>query len=110
MKQEKLLKYPLRVVYVCGLDHFNKCPDVERMAQQTNITCAVVYRAGEDEKRILRAARSPNVIYIPLTDQRDTLSNMSSTQIRKYFKSPAAGAEPFIYPNVREYMIKRYQK
>ncbi|CAF4174638.1 unnamed protein product, partial [Rotaria sordida] len=45
-----ILKYPLRVVYVCGLDHFNKCPYVQNMATQNNISVAVVYRMGYDEQ------------------------------------------------------------
>ncbi|CAF3364423.1 unnamed protein product [Rotaria socialis] len=107
--QEKLLKYPLRVVYACSLDHFNRCPEIKRLTESTNMACAVVYRVGEDEEQIFEATRSPNIIYVPLLDQRHTLSNLSSTQIRKYFQNPNSATEPFIYPNVYEYMSRRFQ-
>ncbi|CAF1220355.1 unnamed protein product [Didymodactylos carnosus] len=70
--EENLLKYPLRVVYVCGLDHFNKCPEVENITKQRNMACAVVYRVGYEEQRIQRSVKSSGVIYIPLTEERAT--------------------------------------
>ncbi|UJR20567.1 hypothetical protein I4U23_023693 [Adineta vaga] len=101
--QEKLLKYPLHVVYVCGLDHYNKCADVERMVQQENILCAVVYRVGYDEKKINSSLQSSGVIYIPLLEKRAKLEHVSSTQIRRYFQNPtgiATNIEKNIYPVV----------
>jgi nicotinic acid mononucleotide adenylyltransferase len=111
--QEKMLKYPLRVVYVCGLDHFNKCSDVERMAKQNNMSCAVVFRVGYDEQQISRSVKTSGAIYIPLAKERTKLTDVSSTQIRQYFENPAArntNIEQNIYPNVRDYMSKKYRK
>ena len=108
--QEKLLKYPLCVVYVCGLDHFNKCSYLEAMAKQDNMACAVVYRSGYDEKQIRRSSRSTGVIYISLEVECDKILDISSTQIREYFENPTkntSSLDPFIYPNVREYMSKK---
>jgi hypothetical protein len=111
--QENLLKYPLRVIYVCGLDHYNKCSYVERMAQQNNMSCAIVYRLGYDEQQISRSLKTSGVIYIPLSKERTTLADVSSTQIRQYFQNPTANKaniEQYIYPAVRDYMSKKYGK
>ncbi len=113
VKQTRLLQHPLRVVYVGGLDHFNKCPDVQRMAKKNNITCAVIFRVGYDEQQINQNSPTSNVIYIPLVKERSELANISSTKIRQYFQNPAACAtsiEKYIYPNVRDYMIKKYRQ
>ncbi|CAM4838778.1 unnamed protein product, partial [Rotaria magnacalcarata] len=82
----KLLKYPLYVVYVCGLDHFNKCPDVLRLSENKFIKCAVVSRKGCDERRIRRLDESSNIIYVPLDDKHNELSDISSTEIRARLK------------------------
>ncbi len=110
---QQFLKHPICVIYVCGLDHFNKCPDVERMAKQKNMACAVVYRPGYDEHKIRSSMTSSGVIYVPLSNERDKIPDVSSTQIRQYFQNPTAinsDIEPFIYPNVRRYMKKKYKK
>ena len=60
--REKLLTYPWRLVYVCGLDHFNKCSYLEAMAKQDNMACAVVYRSSYDEEQIHHSSRSTGVI------------------------------------------------
>ncbi len=113
VEQENFLKYPVRVVYVCGLDHFNKCSYVERMAKQNNMACAVVYRVGYEEKQIRRSVESSGAIYIPLAKERTKLADVSSTLIRQYFENPSASKssiERSIYPNVRDYMIRKYRK
>ncbi len=113
VEQENILKYPLRVVYVCGLDHFNKCSYVENMAKQNNMTCAVVFRVGYEEQQISRSVKKSGIIYIPLSEERTKLTDVSSTQIRQYFQSPTASntnVEKNIYPNVREYMSRKYRK
>ena len=47
-----LLESPLKVVYICGLDHFNKCPYVAALAEESNVICVVIYRVNADEERI----------------------------------------------------------
>ncbi|CAF1429812.1 unnamed protein product [Adineta ricciae] len=111
--QNNLLSYPLRVIYVCGLDHYNKCTYMERMAQQNNISCAIVYRRGCDEQQINRSLKTTNVIYISLSKERTKLTDVSSTQIREYFQNPTANnmdVERNIYPSVRDYMRRKYRK
>ncbi|CAF1189406.1 unnamed protein product [Rotaria sp. Silwood1] len=113
VKQEKLLKYPLCIVYVCGLDHFNKCLYVQLMAQQDNISCAIVYRHGYGEEHINQSDKTSKIIYIPLSKERTKLTEVSSTEIRNYFQNPStmnANVEQNIHPNVREYMKKKYGK
>ncbi|CAF2686977.1 unnamed protein product [Rotaria sp. Silwood2] len=113
VQQEKLLKYPLRVVYVCGLDHFNKCLYVQLMAQQNNILCAVVYRHGYGEEHINQSDKTSGIIYIPLSKERETMTEISSPEIREYFQNPTiknSNVEQNIHANVREYMRKKIWK
>ncbi len=110
---QNVLKHPLSVIYVCGLDHFNKCSYVEKMAKQKNMACAVVFRAGYDEQQIQRSVKTSGVLYIPLIDERDQLTNISSTQIRQFFQNPTTSAttiDQFLYPSVRDYMRRKYKK
>ncbi|CAF1374088.1 unnamed protein product [Adineta ricciae] len=111
--QNNLLRYPLRVIYVCGLDHYNKCTYVERMVQQNNMSCAIVYRRGCDEQQINRSLKTTNVIYVSLSKERTKLTDVSSTQIREYFQNPTANntnIERNIYPSVRDYMRRKHRK
>jgi hypothetical protein len=107
------LKHPLRVVYVCGLDHYNKCSNVKRMADNKNISCAVVYRGGCDEQHISRSMKASGTIYVPLSKERSKLVDVSSTLIRQYFQSPKpqmANIEQHICPMICEYMSQKYRK
>ncbi|CAF0887824.1 unnamed protein product [Adineta steineri] len=111
--QENILQHPLRVVYVCGLDHFNKCSYLESMAKQPNMACAIVFRVGYDEQQVFRSVKASSVIYISLSEERTKLVDVSSTQIRQYYQSSTSkktNIEQNIYPVVREYMSKKYQK
>ena len=113
VEQQRVLKHPLCVVYVCGLDHFNKCSDVERMAKKNNMASAVVFRVGYEDQKISHSYKSSGVIYIPLAKERTKLADVSSTQIREYYQNPSAsksGTEKNIYPSVRDYMSKKYGK
>jgi isopenicillin N synthase-like dioxygenase len=83
------------------------------MAKQNNMTCAVVFRVGYEEQQISRSVKKSGIIYIPLSEERTKLTDVSSTQIRQYFQSPTASntnVEKNIYPNVREYMSRKYRK
>ncbi len=111
--QGNILQHPLRVVYVCGLDHFNKCSYVENMATQNNMACAIVYRVGYDEQQIAGSIKKSGAIYIPLSKERSKLADVSSTQIRQYYQNPTASKsniERIVYPNVHEYMSRKYKK
>lgn len=104
----KLLKYPLYVIYVCGLDHFNKCPDVLHLARNKFIKCAVVYRKGCDERRIRTLDESSNIIYVPLDNQRKELTDVSSTEIRARLKDSKDNLNQLTYDSVIRHM-KRIQ-
>ena len=106
-------KYPIRVIYVCGLDHFNNCSYAENMPKQKNMGCAVVYRSGYDEKMVSNSAKNSGVIYVSLAKKHNKITEISSTDICEYFQNPLANKisiKRYIYPNVLEYMSKKYQQ
>ena len=78
----RYLRKPLYVIYVCGLDHFNKCSDVRRLAQEKYIKCAVIYRKNNDEQKISKLDSASNIIYVPLKNERSNILDISSTEIR----------------------------
>jgi hypothetical protein len=85
---EKLFEHPIKVVYVCGLDHFNKCPYVAQLAREENMACAVIHRLGAREERIQTLKEpSSNVYYITFKDEGEPLVDVSSTAIRRYYRS-----------------------
>ena len=80
------LHHPIRVIYVCGLDHFNVAHhgSISRLTEEHNLGLAVVYRQGEDESNIHRTIKhNPQVMYVDLMEQRDILVNISSTKARE---------------------------
>jgi len=107
---DKLFKYPLTVVYVCGLDHFNKCSRVISLSREEHICCAIVYRTGYDEKRILNPGKSSNMIYVPLADERHNLIDVSSTRIRQCFENSNNDAKQITYSSVVKYMTEKHKK
>ncbi len=106
----KLLEYPLKVVYVCGLDHFNKCSYVVRLAKQKNMACAIIYRPGAIEDHIKAVQdRLSNVYYITLENDRETLTDISSTAIRKQYQtSNNIDFDELSYPCVTTYYKKKF--
>lgn len=79
---------PIQVIYVCGLDHFNKCSHVAYLAKEKNIACAVIYRHGASDDHIQRMRHSSsNIYYIPLGDNQMNLNDISSTAIRKHYQN-----------------------
>lgn len=110
--QGNILKHELRVVYVCGLDHYNRCSDYQEMATKKNISFAVVYRPGCEERQILHATKTSGAIYIPLIHERNNLIDVSSEEIQRYFEGSNAKNDVIdrnIYPHVREYLRKKYK-
>ncbi|CAF0938817.1 unnamed protein product [Adineta steineri] len=107
-----LLKKPLKVVYVCGLDHFNNCRHVEQLAKNENIACAVIYRLNASEDYIKRLEeKSSNIYYITLDDERKTLVDISSTKIRKQYQNPTDSEfENLTYSVVNDYLHEKYMK
>lgn len=113
VNEKKILKYPIHVVYVCGLNHLNICAHVKEMAKQTNILAAVVFRVGYGEKQIDESVKTSGVIYILSSQKRSTTVGISPTMIQEYFQKPTAstkGIESYIFPVVRQYMSEKYSK
>ena len=102
----RYLKKPLYVIYVCGLDHFNKCSDVRRLAQEKYIKCAVIYRQNNNEQNISKLDPSSNIIYVPLNNERSDILDISSTEIRRCWKNQPDQLIHLTYPSV----IKRLKK
>ncbi|CAF4529479.1 unnamed protein product [Rotaria sp. Silwood1] len=111
-ESEKLLNHPLKVVYVCGLDHFNKCPYVEKLATEKNIACAVTYRLGASDHRIKALEeKSPNIYYITLDEEREKLVDISSTAIRQQcYNSAKTDLIQLTYPCVIKFLEDKYSK
>lgn len=110
VKEMRLLTYPLKVVYVCGLDHFNKCPYAARLAHDENMACAIIYRPDAVDKRIQSSVETTqNLYYISLENKRETLVDISSTAIRKYFSgSNNINLLDYTYQCVIDYLEKKY--
>ncbi len=106
----KLLENPLKVVYVCGLDHFNKCPYVARLSNEPNMACAVIYRLGAFDDHIKTLEKkSPNIYYITLENDRETLIDISSTAIRKQYRTSInIDSDTLSYPCVMKYYQKKF--
>lgn len=95
-------KNPLKVVYICGLDHFNRCSYVAQIAEQANLACVVIYRPGANEEKIRKLeTTNSNVYYFDLKDSRETLEDISSTMIRNGNRNHL---KHFTYDAVIEYL------
>ncbi|CAF1398196.1 unnamed protein product [Adineta steineri] len=97
---QRSLKNPVYVIYVCGLDHFNKCSDVRRLAREKYVKCAVIYRKECDEQNISKLDESSNIIYVPLDDDRKNLIDISSTEIRRRWEKSPHDINQFTYASV----------
>ncbi|UJR34368.1 hypothetical protein I4U23_021776 [Adineta vaga] len=80
------LEKSIRVIYVAGLDLFNRCHGMNRLRKKPLDGLAVVYRHGEDQSFIQSFLNKTdqNIIFIPF-DEKDSkqLMNISSTLIRE---------------------------
>ncbi|CAF2076811.1 unnamed protein product [Rotaria magnacalcarata] len=110
-RPEKFLAHPLKVVYVCGLDHFNKCSYVARLAKVENMACAVIYRCGVDDYFIRRFHDIPTLYYIPSENEHEQLVDISSTAIRETFMHHTnVDLTEFTYPCVIDFLRKMYRE
>lgn len=100
------LKHPLKVVYICGLDHFNRCSYVAQIAEQPNLACVVIYRPHADEKTIgTLQEQNSNVYYFDLNELRHELKDISSTMIRE---GDPNGLQHLTYDAVIAYLKNRH--
>ncbi|CAF1150871.1 unnamed protein product [Didymodactylos carnosus] len=100
------LKLPksVRVIYVSGLDLFNRCNGID-LLRNLKMGVAVVYRPEQRETLIKQLAiLDKNVFYVPIDDEtKKTLVDISSTLIRKNFNSNEE-CEHLTYTSVLNYL------
>ncbi|CAF1518373.1 unnamed protein product [Rotaria sordida] len=102
------LPKPVRVIYIAGLDLFNRCHGMHRLRTPDRDGVAVVYRSGEEE-HLVRSVQSPHLdkVYYVKNDSTDNeisaLSDISSTQIRRMLKD-GQSCEHLTYPSVLNYL------
>lgn len=97
----------LTVVYVCGLDHFNRCRYVENLSCEKNVACLIIYRSNEPEDRINAAVKSKkNLFYISRSELRNPTEDISSTKIRE---SRDGDLTRLTYPCVISFLKAKYQ-
>lgn len=108
-ERDNLPRRPLKVIYVCGLDHFNKCPHVTTLSKQENMACTIIYRPGVSDDYIKsRSKNSSNIYYIDLNAEREVLRDISSTAVRKQYRTQNdRDSDQLSYECVREYYKDR---
>ena len=77
---------PIRVIYVAGLDLFNRCGGMFGLRDGQTGGVAVIYRSGEDQSFIqTNLKKTPRNLYFISLDSYDEkqFSDISSTLIRK---------------------------
>ncbi len=102
------LERPICVIYVAGLDLFNRCNGMEGMRQSPWDGVAVVYRSGEQEQLIkqMHSLTSQKLYYVQddsIDNQIEALSQISSTQIREMIRN-GQSCEHLTYPSVLNYL------
>lgn len=100
----KYLAHPIHVIYVCGLDHFNKCPEVSDLAGENYVKCAVIYRKSSEEAYISSYEGSEDIFYVPLQANRDNMEDISSTEIRRQWNRSEAKLRMLTYDSVISYL------
>ncbi|CAF1021224.1 unnamed protein product [Didymodactylos carnosus] len=97
-----LVTRPIRLIYVCGLDHFNKCSDVLLLARN-EYGVAVIYRPGYEENKI-QTVVNPNIFYVPINDEnKKSLTDVSSSLIRQKLQN-GESCDSLTYKSVLEYL------
>ncbi|CAF0890068.1 unnamed protein product [Didymodactylos carnosus] len=96
----KLPRY-VRVIYVSGLDLFNRCGGI-RQLRKSNMGVAVVYRPGEHENLV--KTNDPNLFYVPIDDEAKlAIQDVSSTKIRHNLKNNVP-CDQLTYTSVLDYL------
>jgi nicotinic acid mononucleotide adenylyltransferase len=96
----------VRVIYVAGLDLFNRCGGMHSLRKSSLAGVAVVYRPGQNKNLMTstRAQNDPNVFYISDNEEDvKTSIDISSTLIRKKLKNNEA-CEHLTYSSVLDYL------
>jgi nicotinic acid mononucleotide adenylyltransferase len=96
------LSKPIRVIYVAGLDLFNRCSGMSSLRRSPMGGVAVVYRGGED-KSLVQSFINQNLPNVCFIDIEDDLNHISSTLIRQRMKSNE-NCSHLTYQSVLEYL------
>ncbi|CAF5070521.1 unnamed protein product, partial [Rotaria sp. Silwood1] len=103
------LPNPIRVIYVIGLDSFNRYKGM-RSLRTPQGGIAVTYRHGEDQRLITSKTNrnNPNIFYVSANEEHVKISStesedISSTLIREKLKKNEA-CEHLTYPSVLEHL------
>ncbi|CAF1323241.1 unnamed protein product [Didymodactylos carnosus] len=102
VKQQKLLQKAVRVIYVCGLDHFNKCGNIDRLARD-ELGIAVIHRQNSNEKYINGANADPNIFYVSKMDSKQNVEDVSSSLIRQRLQQ-GQSCDHLTYQSVLKYL------
>ncbi|CAF0987155.1 unnamed protein product [Adineta ricciae] len=102
------LEKPIRVIYVAGLDLFNRCHGMVAMREAPWNGVAVVYRSGEKESLIQSSHSISNERLFYVRDdtpenQAEAVSQISSTQIRQMIKN-GQSCHNLTYQSVLDYL------
>ena len=106
------LDKPIRVIYVAGLDLFNRCHGMNGLREKDIGGVAVVYRIGQDSSLIQSILQeNPSKLYfIPSSDvDSDQSIDISSTLIRTNLQTNQ-DCSHLTYPSVLQYLFSIYQQ
>lgn len=85
LNQSLELSKPIRVIFVAGLDLFNRCGGITSLRQSPLAGVAVIYRAGQD-KSLVQSILDKNpskLFFVSSDDDQDQSKDISSTLIRQ---------------------------
>lgn len=106
------LPKPVKVIFIAGLDLFNRCNGMDGLRTKDRDGVAVVYRSGEEERNVafLRSLHGSKIYYIkddnPINGvSASVLNEISSTKIREKFYDRSY-CEQLTYRCVIDYLEK----
>jgi len=106
LNQKIKLEKPIRVIYVAGLDLFNRCHGMRSLRQPYMGGVAVVYRYGQNKSLIKSIIdQNPSKVYFVSLDDNDQNQSydISSTLIRKKLQTNE-DCSHLTYKSVLEYL------
>lgn len=92
------------MIYVAGLDLFNRCHGMHSLREKDIGGVAVVYRTGQDSNLIQsHINENPSKLYFVPSDDPDQLIDISSTLIRSNLENNQ-DCSHLTYPSVLQYL------
>jgi nicotinic acid mononucleotide adenylyltransferase len=97
------LSKPVRVIYVAGLDLFDRCNGMRSLRKPPLGGVAVIYRPGPYNQlaKSITLKNEPNVFYV--SDDEEQINDISSTLIRRKLRDNEA-CEHLTYSSVLGYL------